>query len=211
MYGKRYRQIMKYFITAIGTDSGKTLASAILCEALDADYWKPVQAGQPRDADTVRELITNTQTIIHPETYLLKTPASPHAAAKLDGIEIKINDFIVPASSNLIIEGAGGCLVPLNDNNFVIDLAPVFKAEIILVANLYLGSINHTLLTVEALKNRKIPIKGIIFNGDHNPESENIILKHAGLKALLHIENEKEINKEVVKKYASILKSIWYE
>src|SRR5688572_23501291 len=124
---------MNYFVTAIGTDSGKTLASAILCEALKADYWKPVQAGLPRDADIVRSLITNTQTKIHPETHLLNTPASPHAAAKIDGVNITLSDFALPATTNsLIIEGAGGCMVPLNDNDFVIDLISSLNSEVIL-------------------------------------------------------------------------------
>src|SRR5882724_5124748 len=113
---------MNYFVTAIGTDSGKTFFSAILCEALQADYWKPVQAGMPRDADTVRSLLSNTVSKIHDETYLLGTPASPHAAAKRDDVTIQMQRFIIPLTHNdLVIEGAGGCLVPLNDIDFVID------------------------------------------------------------------------------------------
>src|SRR4051812_35331298 len=105
---------MNYFVTGIDTDSGKTLISAILCEALQADYWKPVQAGFPRDSDTVKSLISNPITKIHPEKYLLKTPASPHASARIDGVEIVLENFILPLTNNqLIIEGAGGCLVPL--------------------------------------------------------------------------------------------------
>src|ERR1041385_6389291 len=112
---------MNYFVTAIGTDSGKTFFSAVLCEALQADYWKPVQAGMPRDADTVRSLLSNTVTKIHEETYLLGTPASPHASARRDGVTIHMEMFIAPQTSrDLVIEGAGGCLVPLNDIDFVI-------------------------------------------------------------------------------------------
>lgn len=202
---------MDYFITAIGTDSGKTLVSAILCEALQADYWKPIQAGIPRDADFIASHISNEKTNIYPEAYLLNTPASPHAAAKIDGLKIKLEDFKKPISPNiLIIEGAGGCLVPINDNNFVIDLATVFQAEIILVANLYLGSINHTLLTVEAIKKRELKVKGIIFNGNPNPESERIILHHSGWPCLLHIDVEKEVNQNVIKKYAQLMKTNWH-
>jgi dethiobiotin synthetase len=140
---------MNYFVTAIGTDSGKTLASAILCKALAADYWKPVQAGYPTDSETVKNLVQSPQVHIHSERYIFKTPASPHAAAALESVHIGLQDFTLPnkISSNLIIEGAGGCLVPLNDRDFVIDLASKFQAEVILVSNLYLGSINHTLLT----------------------------------------------------------------
>ena len=197
---------MNYFVTAIGTDSGKTLVSAILCEALKADYWKPVQAGLPRDSNVVRNLVTHTIKIF-PETYLLKTPASPHAAAKLDNINVNIAGLKIPKTKNsLVIEGAGGCLVPLNDHEFVIDIMVMLKATIILVANLYLGSINHTLLTIEALKSRGLDIKGIIFNGDSNEESERIILRHSELRCLLRIEKESAVSKTVVKKYAQLLK-----
>jgi dethiobiotin synthetase len=198
----------RYFVTGIDTDSGKTLVSAILCEALQADYWKPIQAGLPRDADQVKGLISNPATTIHPERFLLKTPASPHASAKIDNIQIDLNDFQLPATkNNLIVEGAGGCLVPINDTHFIIDLIKKLDLEVILVANLYLGSINHTLLTIEALVRRAINIKGIVFNGEHNSESERIILKHSQLQLLCHIEKEKTIDKAIVKKYASILRN----
>ncbi|MCX8491310.1 MAG: dethiobiotin synthase [Cyclobacteriaceae bacterium] len=196
---------MNYFVTAIGTDSGKTLVSAILCKALNADYWKPVQAGFPRDADTIKSLIPNCT--IHPESYLLNTPASPHAAAKIDGIEISLEKILLPNTNNsLIIEGAGGGLVPLNDKGFVIDIAQKFNTPIILVANLYLGSINHTLLTAHLLKQRKLFVAGIIFNGKSNPESERIILKHSGYKTLGHIKEELEINSETIANYAEKIK-----
>lgn len=201
---------MRYFITGIDTDSGKTFVSAIFCEALKADYWKPVQAGLPRDADTVKKLITNKQTRIHPERFLLNTPASPHASAKADGVHIALDDFKLPDTNNtLIIEGAGGCLVPLNDNQFVIDLIKALNTEAILVADLYLGSINHTLLTLEALRNRNITLKGIVFNGDANPESERIILKHAEVPCLLRISKENLIDNAAVIKYADLLKRNW--
>jgi len=151
---------MNYFVTAIGTDSGKTLMSAILCKALQADYWKPVQAGYPTDSEWVKSLLRDTDSKIHRETYVFKTPASPHAAAALENVTISLNDFAVPDHRrDLIIEGAGGCLVPLNDRDFVIDLANRFSAEVVLVSNLYLGSINHTLLSWEAIKRRSLPIK----------------------------------------------------
>ncbi|HMG90580.1 MAG TPA: dethiobiotin synthase [Chryseolinea sp.] len=201
---------MDYFITGIDTDSGKTLVSAIFCEALDADYWKPVQAGAPRDSDTVSMLVSNPKINIHKEAFFLNTPASPHAAAKLDGISINLSDFIRPTSErDLIIEGAGGCLVPLNETDFVIDLAGHFKAEVVLVADLYLGSINHTLLTWRELSSRRLNVKGIVFNGRSNPESERIILHHTSLPCLLRIDQEEKIDKQVVKKYSTLLKSAW--
>src|SRR6478609_1676688 len=190
---------MNYFVTAIGTDSGKTFFSAILCEALKADYWKPIQAGLPRDAETVRSLLSNSVSKIQAETFLLKTPASPHAAAKLDGVKIELENFKLPETkNNLVIEGAGGCMVPINDEDFVIALAKKFDVEIILVSNLYLGSINHTLLTAYYLKSQKLKVKGIVFNGPANAESENIILKHTGFQCLLRIEQESKIDKDVV-------------
>jgi dethiobiotin synthetase len=195
---------MNYFITGIDTDSGKTLASTILCEALQADYWKPIQCGFPRDAETVRSFISNYKTIIHPETYLLKTPASPHAAAKIESVSISIDEFKLPNTTNsLVVEGAGGCLVPINQTHFVIDIPIHLKIPIILVADLYLGSINHTLLTVNLLQHRNISVTGIIFNGTPNPESEQIILHHAGYKKLLHILPEERLSKEIIKKYAA--------
>jgi dethiobiotin synthetase len=196
---------MNYFVTAIGTDSGKTIASAILCKALHADYWKPVQAGYPRDADTIKNLVPDCT--IHPETYLLNTPASPHASAKIDGVHIDLEKFVLPKTNNpLIIEGAGGCLVPLNDHDFVIDIPAKLNIPIILVANLYLGSINHTLLTVQLLKQRNLSVAGIIFNGKSNPESERIILKHSGYKTIWHIKEEAEINSGMISAYAEKIK-----
>lgn len=199
---------MNYFVTAIGTDCGKTVASAILCKALKADYWKPIQAGFPKDSDTVKALSPSTK--IHPEAFVLKTPASPHAAAKIDGVHIDLRNIKVPATENdLIIEGAGGCLVPVNNTEFVIDLCTHIPSKIILVSNLYLGSINHTLLTVNLLKQRNYPIKGIIFNGKPNADSEEIILKHAGYLPLLHIHPEETMDEKVILKYSEILKNQW--
>lgn len=200
---------MNYFVTGIDTDSGKTLASAILCNALGYDYWKPVQAGTPKDSDTVKSLSPNTT--IHPERYFLNTPASPHAAARIDNVQIKLTDFEAPKQSGIIIEGAGGCLVPLNDSDFVIDLAGQLNTEVILVADLYLGSINHTLLSASLLKTRGYPVKGIIFNGISNPESERIILHHTKYPCLLRMNKEDHVNPDVVKKYSEALKKNWNE
>jgi dethiobiotin synthetase len=201
---------MKYFVTGIDTDSGKTLTSAILCESLEADYWKPVQAGTPTDTDVVKSLVSNSKTKFYPEFYKLKTPSSPHAAGKVEGINLSIKEINIPETqNNLIIEGAGGCLVPLNDHEFVIDMINHFKAAAILVADLYLGSINHTLLSLEALQKRNVTVKGIIFNGESNPESERIILLHSKLKCLLHIKKERSVNSAIVKHYAHQLRVNW--
>jgi dethiobiotin synthetase len=203
---------MNYFVTAIGTDSGKTLISAILTEALKADYWKPIQSGQPRDTDTVKELVSNSITRFHPETHLFRIPVSPHAAAKYEHLTVQLDDFVLPETTNeIIIEGAGGVLVPINDNDFVIDVAKELVCPVILVANLYLGSINHTLLTVDYLKRNQIPVKGIIFNGESNIESETIIEKHSGYKVLLRLPKLSMINKEIIKYWGDELLLNWYE
>jgi len=140
----------------------------------------------------------------------LNTPASPHAAAKLDGVKIELEKFKIPETkSDLVIEGAGGCLVPLNDHDFVISLAKKFNAEVILVSQLYLGSINHTLLSADYLTRHEFKVKGVIFNGLSNPESENIILKHTRFPCLLRIEQEPVISKAIVVKYAKELNRNW--
>lgn len=198
---------MKYFVTAVGTDSGKTLASAILCKALKADYWKPVQAGFPRDTDTVQSLLPPGTTVFHPERFVLAKPVSPHAAARAEGITIHLNDFSLPDTSNpLVVEGAGGLLVPLSDELLVVDLIAYLGLEVILVSNHYLGSINHTLLSAEALMRRNISVKGIIFNGDSSPETEDIILRRTSWPCLLRISREKIITTETITAYASRLK-----
>lgn len=199
---------MRYFVTAIGTDCGKTLVSAILTEALQADYWKPIQSGLPCDSDTVRSLISNNQSVIHPESIRLKMPASPHAAAEAEGRKISLKDIYLPGylREPLVIEGAGGCLVPLNDQESVIDLVPRLQAELVLVSNHYLGSINHTLLTAELLKQRNYPVAGIIFNGDPEPATEEIILKRTGYACLLRIHRHPEVNQELVRNYANQLR-----
>ncbi|WP_340152969.1 dethiobiotin synthase [uncultured Marivirga sp.] len=199
---------MNYFITAIGTDSGKSLFSAIICEALEADYWKPIQAGYPRDTDYVGGLLSNLKSDLIPEKYVLNTPASPHYAAEIDKVRLEVEDFDIPKTDNdhLVIEGAGGVLVPINENEFVIDFPQKWGVSVILVANLYLGSINHSLLTINELNRRGVEVKGIVFNGASNPASEDIILKHSGYPCLLRIQEEKEINHEVVRRYAAELK-----
>jgi dethiobiotin synthetase len=195
----------RFFITGIGTGIGKTFVSAILTEALKADYWKPIQSGDLNNSDSkkVKALISNKQTYIHPEAYRLTKPLSPHAAAKADKISIDLKKIKLPKTENtLIIEGAGGVMVPLNNKDLIIDLIKQLKVQVIIVSQNYLGSINHTLLTIEALKSRNIPIAGIVFNGKKTPASEEFILQHSKLKCLLRINEEKEINAKTILKYS---------
>jgi len=192
----------KYFVTGIGTGIGKTLVSAILTEKLKADYWKPIQSGDldTSDSITIGRLISNSQTIIHPESYRLTQPLSPHLSARLDGVAIDLNKINTPLTHNdLIIEGAGGLMVPLNEDELIIDLIKKLEVEVILVSQNYLGSINHTLLSVNLLKQYEIPIKGIIFNGEENTETERYILQYAKIKKLGSIPSFSEIDKEKVK------------
>lgn len=194
----------KYFVTGIGTDIGKTVVAAMLTEALEADYWKPIQSGDLENSDTkkVQNLISNSNTIFHPEAYRLNEPMSPHASAKVDGIEINLNNINLPKTDNhLIIEGAGGLMVPLNDKDLIVNLIQKLDVEVILVSQNYLGSINHTLLSYEALKRRNIKIAGIIFNGTKNKETEDFILNYTKLKCLARIAQYLSIDKNVILKY----------
>ncbi|MEP3389498.1 MAG: dethiobiotin synthase [Reichenbachiella sp.] len=188
----------KYFVTGIDTDAGKSIASAILVERLKADYWKPIQAGFPTDSDTVRSLV-NADRIIHPEGIILQAPMSPHAAAKLENIDLRAEQLSVPETENtLIIEGAGGLLVPINDDEFVINLAKQFDAEVILVSRNYLGSINHTMLSIAYLKQNGFSVTGIIFNDTPNPETERFILQYSQLPCLGRIEPLDEVNPSTI-------------
>jgi len=195
---------MKLFITGIGTDVGKTIAAAIVTEALQADYWKPIQAGDLEDSDShkIKKYLSNATTVIHANSYAFNTPASPHLAAHLDGVVVDICQIKEPETNNhLVIEGAGGIFVPLNDTDTIANLIkPDYK--VIVVSRHYLGSINHTLLTVEALLHRGVTIAGIIFNGDKNEASESIILKKTGLKMIGRIENEPYFDQNVIADYA---------
>ena len=198
-----------YFITGISTEVGKTIASAIVTQALQADYWKPVQAGELHHSDshTVQQLVSNPNTKFHASTFNLETPMSPHAAAKIDGVSLSVQQIKRPTTkNNLVIEGAGGLLVPLNDTQSIADLI-LPSDKVIVVSRHYLGSINHTLLTIEALKARAIPIFGILFNGEKHPTTEAIIAKMSGVSILGRIDQEPYFDQNVVKQYAQDFKS----
>ena len=199
---------MKLFITGISTDVGKTIASAIIVESLQADYWKPIQAGDLNHSDThkVQSLVSNSQSHFHSNSYALQTPASPHLAAAIDGLTIAMNQIQEPKTNNhLVVEGAGGILVPLNETQSVLDLIqPDYK--VIVVSRHYLGSINHTLLTIEALQNRKIQVAGIIFSGDENTSSESIILSRTAVPFIGRIAQEPYFDTNVIVEYADLFR-----
>ncbi|MHA6279229.1 dethiobiotin synthase [Salinimicrobium sp. CAU 1759] len=198
-----------YFITGTGTEVGKTVAAAIVTEALEADYWKPIQAGDLENSDThkVKRLISNKITVFHENAFSLKTPMSPHAAAEIDGVEISAKEMKQPKTKNsLVIEGAGGLLVPINNEETIADLIRP-EHKVILVSRHYLGSINHTLLSVEALKSRNLTCAGIIFSGEENPSTESIIEKMTGLPVIGRIEQEPYFDQNVILEYADKFRS----
>jgi len=197
-----------YFITGIGTDVGKTIVSAILTESLSADYWKPIQAGDLTNSDTdkVRDLVTNKKTVFHKNSYALKTPMSPHAAAEIDGITIDLKKINTPSTkNNLIIEGAGGILVPINKKNTIFDLIKN-EYKVIVVSRHYLGSINHTLSTISLLKAKGFDVS-IIFNGNQHKTTEEIIKHMTKVPILGRINQEPYFDRNVVLEYAEKFKS----
>lgn len=202
----------KIFISGIGTEVGKTIVSAVLTEALQADYWKPVQAGNMEfsDSQTVRNLISNKKSVIHPEKYAMYLAASPHLAAKEEGIKIRVADFEIPETKNevLLIEGAGGLMAPLNNKETMINLAKHLEAKVVLVGINYLGSINHTLLSAYALQKEGIDVLGIIFNGRKHDPSEKVIQKLTGLPVLGRVERLAEPTKELIAQEAEKFKQI---
>lgn len=194
------------FITGTGTDIGKTLISAILTEALQADYWKPVQAGYADGTDSlrVRDMLSNKKTKIHPELYKLKMPASPHLAAPAEDVKIRIKDIVahVPKTKNiLIIEGAGGLMVPLNDKRLTVTLIKKLKAKVIIVSKNELGSINHSLLTAAVLKKEKIHVAGWIFTEEYKSYEEDIA-KWSGYPVIAKVKHLPLISKEIIREEA---------
>ena len=204
--------MLQFFVTGIGTEIGKTVVSSILTEYLQADYWKPVQSGDLHLTDTmkVQALVSNTKSYFHPERHRLNAPLSPHAAAALDGVQIQLSDFTLPQTSNhLIVEGAGGLMVPLNDQDLMIDLIKQLGIPVILVSRNYLGSINHTVLSIEALQRRDIPIAGIVINGEPNPATESFIESMSALPILFRVGHFAEISKEEICRFTKTLNGLF--
>ena len=203
------------FITGIGTGVGKTLVSAIIAEALHADYWKPVQAGlETTDIEWIQTLLPSTK--IHPETYRLKLAASPHIAARdenvtldIEKIQASFNNIKATSQSEyIVIEGAGGLMVPLNDNEFVIDLINKLDASVILVSRNYLGSINHSLLTAEMCKKGALNVIGWVFN-DQYLDYENEIVEWSGYPKIASIPHTKSAGTEFIIQQAEKFRQSW--
>ena len=193
---------MKLFVTGIDTNIGKTITSAIFCKALKAEYYKPIQCGDLDNSDSLK--ISDWGIKTFPESLRLAQPKSPNFASQHN---INLENIELPQTSNpLVVEGAGGVLVPLNENDFIIDLAKRWNIPVVLVCKSYLGSLNHTLLSVEAIRSRGIEIKGLIFNGVSNEESESFLERRTGLKILLKIRQEENFNQKIIEQYAKEIK-----
>jgi len=194
----------QYAITGIGTDVGKTVVSSIVAEALKATYWKPVQAGDLDNSDSIKVSSYTSNVTVLEEAFRLTEPMSPHAAAEIDGVKIELSDLTLPqVESNFIVEGAGGLMVPLNSDGLTFaDAIAAWNLPTIIVSRHYLGSINHSLLTAEVLKLKGIEIAGFIFVGDENRATESIILKHTGLKMIARIPMAVQLDKSFIAEQA---------
>lgn len=200
----------RIFVTGIGTGIGKTFVSAILAKALDADYWKPVQAGfsEGTDSEWVAKWLAGTSSVVHPEVYKLAKPASPHIAAREEGITIDIQNICkqIPANNrNLLIEGAGGLLAPLNNSTFVADLIKAMGAKVILVSRNYLGSINHSLLTARVCRDMQLPVIGWVFN-DQYLDYEDEIVQWSKFPRIASIPYSEKINGTFINTQAAAIK-----
>jgi dethiobiotin synthetase len=194
----------RIIIAGIGTDVGKTVVAAVITTLLNGDYWKPIQCGSEEDLDSVviKKLINTDQHHVYEPIYSFKKPLSPHHAARLEQVVINPNTITPPDSTRpLIIEGIGGIFTPLNTQILSGDLFASWNGQWIIVSKNYLGSINHTLLTIEALKSRNVLIAGLIFNGEPNPDTESIILNFSELPFLGRLLPEQHINKKTIQRY----------
>lgn len=199
------------FVTGIGTEVGKTVCSAVLTKYFEAEYWKPVQSGDLNYSDTMKiKDWVGEHTVCHPERYRFKLAASPHQSAKEEGILIDLNEFQIPKTQNhLIIEGAGGLMVPLNDNEFIIDLIEKLNFPAALVVKNYLGCINHTLLSVLVLNQKKIKLNYLILNGNFPPDTERVICENIPPETeIIRIPDLENITKESIENIALQLEKI---
>jgi dethiobiotin synthetase len=189
-------------VIGIHTGIGKTVTSAVLTKAWHTDYWKPIQAGSLENSDSI--LVQQwSGPKIHPERYRLIEAISPHAAAKGEKLQIKLSDFILPKSERtIIVETAGGLLSPLTDEHTMFDLVKHLQVPVVVVIAHYLGSINHSMLTLAVLKQTQIPVLGLVFCGKTNVESEAFILRHSMQKVIARIPFINIVTKEFIAEQA---------
>ena len=199
---------MRIFVTSIDTNVGKTVCSSILCAGLGYDYWKPVQCGDLDFSDSMKVKSYSPLTKVHAESFQLNAPMSPHEAAKLENMDISINDFKLPKSEEIIIEGAGGVMVPLNyKGNMIVELASRFEAKVIIVFKNYLGSINHTLLTIDKVKSVGLDVLGLLVVGDEVISSERIIEDATQMNIIARIPIVDRVNQKWVKEQGFKIKN----
>ncbi|MEZ2443118.1 dethiobiotin synthase [Chitinophaga sp. RCC_12] len=202
----------RIFITGIGTGVGKTITAACITEALTADYWKPVQTGlmEGTDTDTVSSLLSNKVSVCHPEAWRLQAPASPHLAARLEHCTIdaerilELADQYQPVDRPLVMEGAGGLMVPVNEELFTLDLIVALKARVVIVAQNYLGSINHSMLTARMLQHTGVPVIGWVFGGDYHSNEDDVV-KWSGYPKIGRIPLTDTVDKAFIQQQAQLL------
>lgn len=196
-------------VAGIGTDVGKTVVSAVLCEALRADYWKPVASGSddgPLDDQILSQLIAHGAERVKPSSYVFSKSLSPHVAAELDGKAIDLDEIELPETeATLVVELAGGVAVPLNDRSTNLDLIEKLGLPVVIVSRHYLGSINHTLLTIEALRSRRAEIAGVFFNGEELPDTERIVTTLGRVRNLGRIPMLASVTGEVIAELAATI------
>lgn len=202
----------KISILGIHTDIGKTVASAVMTEALQADYWKPVQAGDLNNSDSIKikKWISNSRSVVHDEAIRLHMAASPHTAARQENRQYDFREFRVPQTNNtLLIETAGGIYSPIDDRHTMLDMVEYFQWEAVLITKNYLGSINHTLLCLEAIKRRNIDILALVVNGERNESSENFIQNYANIEKFIYVPELKEAHQETIRQAAANFQKEW--
>jgi dethiobiotin synthetase len=194
-------------VAGIGTEVGKTVVSAILCEVMRARYWKPIASGSddgPAESVTVAGLLKNGAERIFSERYLLRKSLSPHVAAALDGVEVSLDQFSLPVcDAPLVVELAGGIMVPLNDRETNLDLIQRLGLPVVVVSRHYLGSINHTLLTLSALRARNVSVKGIVFNGEELPDTERIVTSMGDVPVIGRVPTLGDVSQSAISEFAS--------
>ena len=191
---------MSFFLTGTDTEVGKTVICAWLMVHYQYHYWKPIQSGMDSpDTKTIKKITGFDDSIFLTPAYELQQPLSPHESAKRDGIEIELTSFLLPRKKEkIIVEGAGGILVPINEKYFIIDVIKKLKLPILLVARSGLGTINHTLLTVSELKKRNLPLLGIILNGKRNQSNKEAVEKYSGVSVVSELEPIKTLDRKTL-------------
>ena len=184
----------RLFVTGTDTGVGKSYVAALLAVGLEAAYWKPVQSGADADADWVRGVTGLPAERILPETYRLRAPLSPHEAARREGVQIEMSRFALPVQKRLIVEGAGGVMVPLDDRHLMVDLMVDLGLPVLVVARSELGTINHTLLTLDQLRRRGCPLLGVVVNGPPNPANCQAIAHYGEVPVLAAIDRQVELS-----------------